>query len=254
MGDVSSDLIASVILIILGWFINRLWILLRRLLPISKALGRIHGDQERVIIVIPSFYANVRNLLKNIQSPTQVIMWASQLPLYSEGDASCLLFIYSTLLYAGKNYRNIEIKSDIEITGDDLRENLICIGAGSNEISRNFFESLEHSINFEYTATTFGTSIRNKRNNQQYTASNQDDFSIILKTINPNNNQKDIIIFAGLGPVGTKGAGYFFYRDWRTISNRSQYRTRNNYIILLQVNQNDYTRLSEIDFTKEMVV
>ena len=248
------NIFASFLWFIIGLFGTGVWNFIRILFPISKIFGKISFHQEKVVIVIPSFYANVRNLFKSIQNQQQMILWSHGLPLYSEGDSSCLMFVYSTLLKAGKNYSNIEIKSDTEITGDDLRENLICIGAGSNDIARNFLEELDYSVNFEHTPTTFGTALLDQHNNQRYTATTQNDYSIILKTTNPNNAEKDIIIFAGLGPTGTKGAGYFLYRDWKVISRKLPFRRRENFILLLQVDQNDFTNINDLEFTRDMVV
>jgi len=251
--EVFTNLIAEFIWFLLGLFGNRIWGFFRIIYPINKVVGKIGRRNERVVIVIPTFYANTNNLLKSLQDQKFRIMWNIRNPLYSEGDSSCLMFIYSLLLLAGKEYENVEIKSDREITGDDLRENLICVGAGSNDISRNFFESLEYSIDFDRSATIFGTAIIDRINRQRYNATINEDFSLILKTMNPHNSEKDLIMVAGLGPMGTKGAGYYLYRDWSHIARRLQFFKRDNYLILLEINQNDFTNIREITFTKEMV-
>jgi len=83
--EVFTNLLAEFIWFLLGLFGNRIWVLIRIIYPINKVVGKIGRRNERVVIVIPTFYANTNNLLKSFQDQRFRIMWNVINPLYSEG-------------------------------------------------------------------------------------------------------------------------------------------------------------------------
>lgn len=251
---VGLELLKGVALIILGSFLAwiykkvQTWLTLSR--PVSKVLGTLASAKD-VIIVTPKLYSNQLSLLKDPLNPQHSILWNSNFALFAEGDSKAIMHLYRFLVGLGKKKR-IEIKSDTELSGRENEQELICIGAGSNDLTRNFQTTARPRIEFGQQTIQggiqFGLNIHDRQTNETWTANRTDDYGLIIRWKNPRNSKADIFIVAGLGPSGTAAAGYYLSNKWKEIHahlkmDKAFYK---NYEVLIKTKQTDHTHVDLI--------
>ena len=246
------DLLKSAINFIIGYCIGRAlekfgnYIYVRQ--PLVKLLGTILFRKRYVVIVIPRLYSHSKRMFKNPIDTSEFITWRESNSLFAEGDSFALMHIYNLLIKAGKSVNEIKIKSDMEVTGEDKRGDIICIGAGSNKITKEFLTKLNPPINFEQSKLPigleiFGTAIFDRISNRRWSSNRVYDYGLIMKLKNPYNIDASILILAGLGTSATAATGYSLFHNWREIYNiiRMKKCFDKNFIIIIRVKQNDYT-------------
>lgn len=257
--DIVTDSVAGFILLAIGWFIgwasNKLFIYLRRTKPLSKVLGTLADNSKHVIIVIPKLYSLENRKLKQPRNDIEFIQWPIDLALFAEGDAKAMMYLYNLLLDSGKKQSTLEIKSDAELTGKEKEEGLICIGAGSNSITKELLNVINPPINFERQTIQmngqpiqlFGTSILDRRTQERWVSDTQYDYGLIARLKNQKTNA-DILILAGLGPSGTTSTSYFISTHWRQIYNHLKMEKAfdKNFGVLLRTRNTDPTDITLI--------
>jgi hypothetical protein len=257
MVDIFVDIIAGILLFIIGWFCSRCYNYFRLRRPLSKVLGTLSEYTKHTIIVIPKLYSHADDFkLKRPGDATETIQWSKNLPLFAEGDAKSMMYIYNLLLRSGKKTRALEIKSDAELTGEEKRGDLVCIGAGSNSATKDFLTRIDPPLSFEQrtiqtdriSIQMFGTSIIDRTTSERWVASQTYDYGLIARLRNPNNPDAHILVLAGLGPSGTAASGYFISTHWKQIYDfvRMKKSTKDNFVALLKTNVTDPTDVTLI--------
>lgn len=244
-----SELLKGIGLIIVGsfltWIYKKLqtWLILSR--PISKVLGTF-ASAEEIIIVIPKLYSNQPFLGKDPLNPQHTILWSSNFALFAEGDSKAIMYLYRFLIEFRKG-KKVKIKSDTELSGRENEQELICVGAGSNDLTRDFQTIARPRIEFgqaiQRGTQLFGLNIHDRQTNETWTANRTDDYGLIIRWKNPRNSNADIFIIAGLGPSGTAAAGYYLSNKWKEIYDYLK-RTNafnKNYEVLIKTKRTDHT-------------
>jgi len=255
--DILLDAVAGILTFVIGWFSKRCYEYFRSRRPLSKVLGTLSKNKMHTIIVIPKLYSHTENVkLKRPRNTTEVIQWPINSPLFAEGDAKSLMYIYNLLLRSGKKADALEIKSDVELVGKEKEGYLICIGAGSNSATKDFLTTANPPLNFEQqlvqtggvSIQMFGTAIIDRRTNERWVATQAHDYGLIARLENPNNPNTHILILAGLGPSGTAASGYFISTHWRKIYNflKMEKSRKDNFIALLRTSVADHTDVTLI--------
>jgi hypothetical protein len=252
---IGKDLLIGIVLIIVGALLHRFyrsinrWLKLTR--PVSKILGTL-ASTNNIIIVSPKLYSTQRSLLKDPSNPAHNILWNRNFALFAEGDSKAVMHLYRFLVALGKK-KGIEIKSDTELSGVEQEQELICIGAGSNDLTKNFQRTERPRIEFgqstQHRVQLFGLDIRDRQTNEVWTATAADDFGLIIRWKNPRNQNSDIMIIAGLGPSGTAAAAYYLSNKWKEIYKhlKAHNAFNKNYEVLIKTSQTDHTH---VDFIK----
>lgn len=261
-------LLEGIFLIIIGWVLawvcNKAYVWLKLSRPLSRILGTIADDAKDVTIVVPKLYSPPLPppiMLKQPLNMQEQIQWNSKLALFAEGDARAMMYLYNLLLKLGKKVNRMKIKSDVELSGKEKEKELICIGAGSNSISKDFLTTVDPRINFEQgtikiggkLVQVFGLSIIDRKTKHKFVANKNDDYGLIVKLRNPSNSNVDVMILAGLGPSGTAGAGYYLSNKWKEIYDRLRMKNAFNrsYEVLLKTKQSDHT---DLDLIKVVII
>jgi hypothetical protein len=250
--NILLDVISGILLLVIGWLSSKGYTYLRLTRPLSKVLGSLANVQKPALIIVPKLYSDNENVkLKRPSDRTEVIQWPLLLPLFAESDAKTMMYVHNLLLKCGKNAENFEVKSDVEVTGGERQEGLICIGAGSNSLSKQFLTTINPHLNFTFQVIqmggnivqVFGTSIVDRTTNETWTANATHDYGLIIRLKNPNNQEANIIILAGLGPAGTAAAGCYFSTHWKQIYDflKSKKSTSQNYAVLVRTTVTDPT-------------
>ena len=249
------DITAGILLLVIGWLSNKGYTYFRLTRPLSKVLGSLAKVRKPALIVVPKLYSDTENIkLKRPNDRTEVIQWPTLLPLFAENDAKTMMYVYNLLLKCGKNSENLDVKSDVEVTGGEREEDLICIGAGSNSLTKQFLITVNPHLNFAFqviqmggnTVQVFGTSIVDRTTNETWTATSTHDYGLIIRLKNPNNHEANIMILAGLGPAGTAAAGCYISTHWRQIYDflKSKKSTSENYSVLVRTTVADPTDIN----------
>ena len=99
----------------------------------------------------------------------------------------------------------------------------------------------------------FGTAIIDRKTGERWTTSPTHDFGLIIRLKNPNNRDANVIILAGLGPIGTAASGCYLSTHWRSIydSLRKEKGVDKNYAVLLRANVADPT---DINLVKTSII
>ncbi len=121
------------------------------------------------------------------------------------------LFLGSFLTYTP----NVSIKLDTEIRDDDLKNNLIIIGGpGVNSLTAEINRRLP--VRFETTkkSSDFYSSIYSSITDKDYTEEN---IGLIVKSKNPFDKTKDVLVIAGRRTSGTKAATLAFLQNFDEI-------------------------------------
>jgi len=257
MLNIFLNVIAGILLVIIGWFSNKVYTYFKLIRPLSKVLGSLADDRKPALIVVPKLYSDTENIkLKRPSDRTEFIQWPIRLPLFAESDAKAMMYAYNLLLKCGKSANALDVKSDVEIAGKEKEEDLICIGAGSNSLTKHFLTTVNPHLNFEQQTIqtggnliqVFGTSIVDRTTNEKWTASPTHDYGLIIRLKNPNNQDANVIILAGLGPTGTAASGYYISTHWRQIYDclRMKKSTNKNYAVLMRTKVADPTDINLI--------
>ena len=220
------NIIAGIILIILGWFLKEIYVWYRLRRPLSRLLGTLAKREKTVFLVIPKLYSQESMKLKRPNDVRETIQWNPNFPLFAEGDATAMMYAYNLLLKSGKKVDKLKIRSDVELLGIEKQSELVCIGAGSNSITREFLTIIDPPITFEQREVRigeqvvqrmFGISIIDRRTNERWMSTDTHDYGLIIRLNNPFNSIAHFFILAGLGPSGTAASGYFISNQWRQI-------------------------------------
>lgn len=255
--DILLDIIAGILLLIIGWFCNRCYEYFRLRRPLSKVLGTLSKNKTHTIIVIPKLYSHTENVkLKRPGNTTETIQWPTNSPLFAEGDAKSMMYIYNLLLRSGKKTNALEIKSDTELIGKEKEGDLVCIGAGSNSATKDFLTTVNPLLSFEQqliqtgkvSIQMFGTSIIDRTTNEKWVVTQTYDYGLIARLRNPNNPNTHILILAGLGPSGTAASGYFISTHWKKIYDflKMKKSAKDSFVALLRTNVADPTDVTLI--------
>lgn len=99
MLDLFDEIIAGILLFILGLLGNKVYNYFRLTRPLSKVLGSLANNTKRTIVVVPKLYSHVEAIkLKRPGDTTETIQWPTSLPLFAEGDSKAMMYIYNLLL------------------------------------------------------------------------------------------------------------------------------------------------------------
>lgn len=262
MADVALDLliniIAAIIFFIIGVFVTKAYTYFRLKRPLSKIMGSLADNRKTTVIAVPKLYSNTEDhKLKRLCDKNERINWPVTSPLFAENDAEAMMYAYNILLKCGKKVETLKIKSDAEVTGDEREGDTLCIGAGSNAITKDVLTTINPHITFEQGVGRtpagqpfkfFGSAIIDRKTKERWTTSSTHDFGLIIRLKNPNNQDANVMILAGLGPIGTAAAGYYLSTHWKKIydSVKNANGIDKNYAVLLKADTADYTNITPI--------
>ena len=260
--DILINIIAAILFFIIGLLVNKAYTYFRLKQPLSKIMGSLADNRKCTVLVVPKLYSDTENIkLKRPDDRTEFIQWPVRLPLFAESDAEAMMYAYNMLLKCGKKAEKLDIKSDAEITGREKEGDILCIGAGSNALTKYVLTTINPHLTFEQqvsqTSTghvqVFGTAIIDRKTGERWAISPTHDFGLIIRLKNPYNQDTNCVILAGLGPIGTAASGYYLSTHWRRIydSLRSEKGVDGNYAVLLRVNVADPT---DINLVKTSII
>jgi hypothetical protein len=248
--DILLRVAVGILLLIIGWSSRRFYNYIKLTRPLSKVLGTLADGSKHAVIVVPKLYSPPSETVK-LKRPTDLtesVKWHPSLPLIAEGDARALMYVYNLLLKSGKTTNVLEIKSDVEVTGEERAGDLVCIGAGSNSVTRNLLTTRNPSLSFEQMTIrtggqgirVFGSSVVDRETNKRWMTDQIHDYGLITRLKGPG---ADTLILAGLGPAGTVASGYFLSVHWKRIYDDLKMRKSidKNYVVLLQTENADAT-------------
>jgi hypothetical protein len=106
---------------------------------------------------------------------------------------------------------DFKIADSLQLQGDDLKSNLILIGGpGINNITKRVLNMIKSQLSLSFSSLTGRTVVRDSRTGKEYELSrNRDtgevteDYAMIIKTQNPLNPCKLVLIIAGISGYGT---------------------------------------------------
>lgn len=245
------DVFTGILLMFIGWLVPRLYTYIKMTRPLSKVLGSLADVSKHTVIVIPKLYSPPSETikLKRPNNPTEFINWHPSLPLFAEGDAKAMMYIYNLLLKSGKKTRTLKIKSDTEVTGEEKGCNLVCIGAGSNSLTKDFLAAKSLPLNFEQQVMQetriFGLAIVDRETGEKWITDQIHDYGLIIRF---KGLRADVLLLAGLGPSGTAASGYFISNRWREIYDYLKVKKAidRNYAVLLRTRIADHTDVTLI--------
>jgi len=125
------------------------------------------------------------------------------------------MYIYNLLLRSGKKTGILKIKSDTEVTGEEKECNLVCIGAGSNSLTKDFLAAKSLPLNFEQQVIQeriqetriFGLAIVDRETGEKWMTDQIHDYGLIVRF---KGLRADVLLLAGLGSSGTAASGYSY--------------------------------------------
>lgn len=249
------DIAVGILLLIIGWFSRKCYTFLKLIRPLSRVLGSLADNSKRAVIVVPKLYSPPSETikLKRPDDATEFINWRPDLPLFAEGDAKAMMHIYNLLLKSGKTISTLGIKSDVELTGEEREGDLVCIGAGSNSVTKDFLLTRNPLLNFEQQVIrggrqelrVFGSSILDRETNERWVTNKIHDYGLIIRF---KESSADILILAGLGPSGTAASGYYMSTHWKEIYDylKMKKSTNESYATLIQTRIADFTDVTLI--------
>jgi len=248
--DILLRIAVGILLLIIGWSSRRFYTYIKLTRPLSKVLGTLADRSRYGVIVVPKLYSPPSETVK-LKRPgdlTESINWHPSLPLFAEGDAKAMMYVYNLLLKAGKTTNVLGIKSDVEVTGEERAGDLVCIGAGSNSVTKDLLTTRNPSVGFEHLTIrrggqeirVFGSSIVDRETNERWATNQIHDYGLITRL---KGSGADALILAGLGPSGTVASGYFLSVHWKRIYDYLKMRksTDKNFAVLLQTEFADPT-------------
>jgi len=248
--EILRRIVVGILLLIIGWFSRKCYTFLKLTRPLCRVLGSLADNSKRAVIVVPKLYSPPSETikLKRPGNATESINWHPNLPLFAEGDAKAMMHIYNLLLKSGKTISTLGIKSDVELTGEEKKGDLVCIGAGSNSVTKDFLTTRNPSLNFEQQVIhtgrqalrVFGSSILDRETSERWVTNYIHDYGLIIRFKDPS---ADILILAGLGPSGTAASGYYMSTHWKKIYDylKMTKTTNKSYAALLQTRIADFT-------------
>jgi len=253
--DILLRIVVGILLLIVGWLSRRFYTYIKLTRPLSKVLGTLADDSKHVVIVVPKLYSPPSQIikLKRPSDPTESINWHPDLPLFAEGDAKAMMYIYNLLLKSGKTTSALGIKSDVEVTGEEKEGDLVCIGAGSNSVTKGLLTTRNPPLSFEQQVIRagrqeiriFGSAVVDRETSERWTTNQIRDYGLITRLKGSN---ADALILAGLGPSGTAASGYFLSTRWEEIYDYLKMRksTNKSFAALLQAGIADPTDVTLI--------
>lgn len=201
-------------------FFIRLYNYLVQQRPLNKLFGNVAKD-SKCEIVLSELKVNpeVMRCSKNypfVKGEGRKVHWHPSLGVTGEGDARCLSHIYILLKEA--KIKDVRMVTDDKVPGDDWASNYICIGGGaSNDKSKKLLDVSKPFYKFEDTGRTYGFAIEST-DGQKWEPKNGEDYGMIQKL---KLNNKTMFLLAGLGPLGTAGAGRYLLDKWKNIVRRA---------------------------------
>lgn len=198
---------------------------LRQLSPLRKLLGTLAIEDSW--IYISAFRVNLKNstLYRNDPNTSTPARIVGSEYVYGKGDALALSYLFH-VLEKGKIGKVSSTVQDSEQTADLWGRSAICIGAHNfktREIMTKFtscqllFNSnFTEIINRNYPVKINSDGIKFYRSVRKKNLGDGLDFDygVILKIKDEYHPDKNILIVAGLGDMGTAGSAYFLYKHF----------------------------------------
>jgi len=199
--------------------------------PLSRVLGTVATEDSW--IYISAWRRDLddlghsklfRNDPKRLSQP---IIVGSQY-VYGKGDAIALSYVYQAIEKATKGKTHITVE-DSEQMLDYWGRSTICIGAHNSktrEILAKFKNTyFRFELNYRLIVEANSTYVKNKAGIQFVRGvigfagrdSSNVDYAIILKLKDEYYPEKNILVIAGLGDVGTAGAAYYLLNHFKEL-------------------------------------
>ena len=206
-----------------------------------------------------SFFVKIKDLKKsNIEYKTN----KSLEPFIEEGKLNCLIVVGSPdshgknkarakdghtaielALFLGKYVNNITtdiVRLDTEITTEEIKGNNLILVGGPNVNS--IFEKINEKLPIKFSKTQRGI-------NSEITKKNypEDEIGLVGKIINPFNNKKEILFFAGNRQSGTKASILFFTRYFEDFNKTNRFDKNTNIRIVEGIDLNSDGIIDDIE-------
>lgn len=198
---------------------------LRQLLPLRKVLGTLASENSW--IYISAFRRDLKTsiLYRNDPTKTEQLRIAGSEYVYGRGDALALSYLFH-ILEKAKIGKILSVVQDSEQVADLWGRSVICIGAHNSktrEIMTKFHNcQLRFGSNFTEIISDSFPKKTNSDGIKFYRAVRKKnlgdgldiDYGVILKLKDEYQPEKNIIVVAGLGDMGTAGSAYFLYKHF----------------------------------------
>lgn len=180
---------------------------------LSQLLGPMYDENEECIIFITEL-KNIERKLQNYQG--QNIVGTDR--VVGTGDALALPYLYNLLVKAGKRNDKINVVRSFDNVNQYFDKNFISVGGLTNRVSKMLFN--DYIDKFEFSFSKNGNAIIKKYpdNHRQYVEITEDyDYGIISKISNLNHDGKILFVIAGINDMGTAGAAYYLYENYKRL-------------------------------------
>jgi hypothetical protein len=207
---------------------------------LKKIIGFNISKENKLKLILPELHTRKDIIDSNAFEPNYPFKDISGNNICSSGITSKNDFIAAKFIQ--DSISNLISESSIIETDSDVYPNTnisyLSFG-GTNFYTLDVFKSEDYKL---YDVVISGA-IRNKQSGKIFSSNELFDFCVICKYVVKNSNTIKILVF-GLGETGTTAAGYYFAKNWRSISDRFN---KNQFGILLKVKHGIVDSVEEIE-------
>lgn len=190
-------------------------------MPLREMLGPLHDNTIPTTIFLASLYPTG---LKAFEKPVPLEI-AKKLAVephhgmpwvLTEGDGIALGYVMGLLGKAGRTENTTICRDDAGI--DIAQCNLICIGSPkSNLVARHINDSFKN-LPVRFCQENSRQILCNADSSRIWRADDEYDHAVVLKAISDYDDQRAVLILAGISFTGTAGAAYYLWQHWQGIA------------------------------------
>jgi hypothetical protein len=215
--------------------------------PVRKMLGAMGDNSQQLRLFFRIFQGDV-----TIRNEHGIWQLAGINEVTSVATARSLTYLLG-LFMSMRSDENIEFVS-AEKLPDFLDSNIVCIGGpNTNEATEKVFKIKDQDMWFPYVFEGeeegkggIAKMDRTKKT-EKWCSGEGIDYGMIIKTRNPYFKEKWILILAGMGPVATTGASFFFHSKREQLAKRFKNRP---FGIVVKIDARlGYKSAKEIDYS-----
>lgn len=213
---VITSIVSGVVGAIVGIFFGMCRRELSYLRPMHKLLRDLASDSQNLNIFIGVFSIPQFSVVREKFTDVKVLELTNITEITSKESAESLSYVLS-LLREVRSYRNLGVVNSEELRESDLNANIICIGGpATNKVTKRIIDSEEIWIPYKYLKEEEKIErIIGKK--EEWTANEETDYGVIIKTENSCSPNKWIFILFGISGFGSVGACYFLWSRFKNL-------------------------------------